>query len=86
MGNDGLNFVTTGHAQHNEPGMTYLYFRQLRFGYTIRELRHSHPNIDFPSKSDMYFKALVVNDLKNKRLTIPTFDIYYVPERKIIQF
>ena len=42
-GDKGLNFITTGHQRGSEPGGTHLLNGQLRNGYTVRELNHTHP-------------------------------------------
>ena len=53
-GDKGLNFITTGHDEGSEPGMTALLNGQLKYGYTVREINHSHPNGNYsPSSKDM---------------------------------
>ena len=90
-GDKGLDFVTTSHIDNKEPGMTKLLEGQLFYGYTIRELNHSHPrsNKGLPSGlydnkngskagewGDIGFARDVTNYLKAKRWNIPTFNVY----------
>ena len=42
-GDKGLNFLTTGHIEYTEPGMSALINGQLAGGYTLREFNHNHP-------------------------------------------
>jgi RHS repeat-associated protein len=54
-GNKGLNYLTTSHEEEFENGMSELLYNQLRFGYSLREINHSHPgNVDYPSGSFDY--------------------------------
>jgi RHS repeat-associated protein len=43
QGDKGLNFLTTGHIEYTEPGMSALINGQLYGGYTLREFNHNHP-------------------------------------------
>ena len=85
-GEKGLNFVTTGHMNATEPGMTYLLNGQLLNGYTIRELNHSHPYTPNPSKSDIRFSSQISNIMKQRHISVPAFNIYYVPKKQKIPF
>ena len=52
-GKKGLNFITTSHEHSKEAGMTDLFNKQLKFGYTIRKDVHSHPeHTPYPSGLD----------------------------------
>ena len=49
-GDNGLSFITSSHNSNTETGMMNLVENQLKFGYTFRELIHSHPsNLAYPS-------------------------------------
>jgi len=85
-GNNGLNFVTTGHMKAIEPGMTHLLNGQLLNGYTIRELNHSHPYTPNPSNNDKGFSSQISNIMKQRNVPVPAFNIYYVPSKQKIPF
>jgi len=85
-GNNGLNFITTGHMKATEPGMTYLLNGQLLNGYTIRELNHSHPYTPNPSDNDNGFSSQISSIMKQRNVPVPAFNIYYVPGKQKIQF
>ena len=42
-GEQGLNFITTGHTDEGDPAATNLYNKQLQYKYYIREFIHYHP-------------------------------------------
>jgi RHS repeat-associated protein len=77
-GKSGLNFITTSHAHSEERGMSDLLVNQLQYGYTVRDLYHSHPeNTPYPSglysgKGDKQFSINVIRLLKQT----PSFKIY----------
>lgn len=83
-GDKGLNFVTTSHDVRKERSMGKLWFYQLRYGYTLREINHSHPTNNEAGKSDKG----AANDINSiyDRSRRPTFNIFFVPERKYIPF
>ena len=77
-GEKGLNFITSSHHKDHEAGMTDLINKQLRFGYTIRELNHSHPsNTASPSglkdRTDDIAFATEVQEVIGQK---PSFNIY----------
>ena len=79
-GDNGLNFITTGHARGREPGLTYLFKDQLQNGYTIRTITHSHPESNYASKGDKKFVEWI-KSIYNRPLL---FNIYYVPSGEYI--
>ncbi len=79
-GDNGLNFITTGHARGSEPGLTYLFKDQLQNGYTIRTITHSHPESNYASKGDKKFVEWI-KSIYNRPLL---FNIYYVPSGEYI--
>ena len=85
-GDKGLNFITTGHTKAKEPGMTHLLMGQLLNGYTIRELNHSHPYTPNPSSSDKRFASQIKDIMKQRNISVPEFNLYYVPDKQKIPF
>ncbi len=85
-GDKGLNFITTGHTKAKEPGMTHLLMGQLLNGYTIRELNHSHPYTPNPSTSDKRFASQIKDIMKQRNISVPEFNLYYVPDKQKIPF
>lgn len=87
-GDKGLDFLTTGHIDYAEPGMSGLINKQLSGGYTIRELNHNHPNgTAIPSgipgltgkSGDVLFAKAVTEWYKKaypNRSGSPTYNIY----------
>lgn len=51
-GKDGLNFISSSHVFDKDTSAGALIYRQLRFGYNIREFNHSHPRNSPPSGWD----------------------------------
>ena len=80
-GDKGLNFISTGHIKGEEPGISHLYGGQLQFGYTIREIIHSHPKSLSAGQDDIGLKRQIIkNQTKNKK-SIPNFLIYNVKHK-----
>jgi RHS repeat-associated protein len=51
--NSGTNFITSSHESHVDNGVMNLIDNQLKNGYTIRSINHSHPNNSpYPSGLD----------------------------------
>ena len=80
-GEKGLNFITTSHSEITEYGFGYVYNNRLRYGYTIRELNHNHPekpgkNNSQASEAD-YNAAHRINEyLQNRGLPKAKYNIY----------
>jgi len=97
-GSKGLNFVTTGHIEYSEPGMSALINGQLSGGYTLREFNHNHPGgTPVPSGTpgftgdtgDVSFAKAVTEWYKKvypDRKDTPTFNIYISEGKKYIPF
>ena len=99
-GDKGLNFITTSHVtpmSHydengvlhktaSEPGMTHLLENKLLYGYTIRELNHSHPLSSKVSSADENFANQVKDIQKKNGYHIPKFYIYVVSSKEYIPF
>ncbi len=85
-GDKGLNFISSGHVIGSEPGMSRLYNTQLKYGYNIREMIHSHPRSNYPSKSDTYVKNSVTYLSALQKLCTPVFMIYQVTSSKYFKF
>ena len=88
-GEKGLNFITTSHNESEEAGMTSLFNRQLKYGYTIRKEIHSHPkNTPYPSgldenkPGDVQYARMVTNISKQ----FPAFQIYLPKNGKYIEY
>ena len=99
-GDKGLNFITTSHVtpmSHydengvlhktaSEPGMTHLLENKLLYGYTIRELNHSHPLSSKVSSADENLAKQVKDIQKKNGYHIPKFYIYVVSSKEYIPF
>ena len=96
-GGNAQNFITTSHGVKEERGGYHLWENRLRFGYTVREMNHSHPNrIPIPSgmpetsqygKGDISFATTISNHYSGKGINPPLFNVYncnggYVPYSK----
>ena len=81
-GDKGLNFVSTAHyypspTKASEPSLGYLFNGQLRFGYTIREIIHSHPFTKQASQNDNSFSEKVKSGCEKLGIDSPIFKIYH---------
>ena len=84
-GDQGLNFITSGHTKGSEPGMTYLYLNQLQYGYNIRSMTHSHPlDTNFGNNDNSFIEGIVKEQIR-KGFYIPDFYIYHVPSKTYIK-
>ena len=84
-GDQGLNFITSGHTKGSEPGMTYLYLNQLQYGYNIRSMTHSHPlDTNFGNNDNSFIDGIVKGQIR-KGFYIPDFYIYHVPSKTYIK-
>ena len=81
-----LNFITTGHKASREPGGSYLLNGQLRNGYTVRQLNHTHPASSESSDSDNKYKAEICRKYTKIGLKVPLFNIYFVQEKTKIPY
>lgn len=61
-----------------EPSMPYLFATQLSYGYTVRELIHSHPLSNVASPSDKEFAKWVYDICINSGLNIPSLKFWFV--------
>ena len=85
-GKQGLNFITTGHSSEGNAASANLYYKQLRFGYYIREHIHNHPGtMPVPSgmpgtiqegTGDIAFASQINRNNENLGYKIPTYKIY----------
>ena len=88
----GPNFITTSHEYGEENGILSLINKQLKYGYSVRNLIHNHPNnAPFPSKTKDE-KTNITGDIgfasqceRVFRKTI-NFSIYVPQSKKYIQF
>lgn len=83
-GDKGLNFVTTSHDERKDRSMGMLWANQLNYGYTLREINHSHPTNAKASNPDK--DASIYINSKYDRSRKPTYNIFFVPQRKYIPF
>ncbi len=59
-GNKGLNFLSTSHKDASDISGSYIFNRQLKFGYTIRAHHHNHPKgTAHASNEDRTFRDIV---------------------------
>ncbi len=92
-GDLGLNFVITSHKNGEESGMPNFIQAQLKHGYTLRELNHSHAknsqasmiwNKDKLVGGDVMFADDINNIYLNSNKI--TFKIYHVPSKKYYKY
>lgn len=74
------------HKTASEPGMTHLLENKLLYGYTIRELNHSHPLSSKVSSADERFAKQIKVIQKKSGYHIPKFYIYDVSNKKYIPY
>ncbi|MBE6319170.1 MAG: hypothetical protein E7081_09405 [Bacteroidales bacterium] len=86
QGENGLNFVSTSHLDAEDVSGKILFNKQLKYGYSIRRHIHSHPYGDTYSPSDARFSNSIKNILKNNNTISPSFFIYFVPAKQMIQY
>ena len=85
-GNAGLNFISTGHKSGAEPAMSHLYGGQLQFGYSIREMTHSHPIGNKIGTDDFGLKLQIIGLQLENNNTIPKFSIFFNPKKQYIYY
>ena len=88
-GKKGLDFIVTTQVPKANPGIMKLINGQLIYGYTIREINHSHPHAAFPSGLvnggyDIGISRNIVEYYQSKCLIVPNFHIYHVPSKRKI--
>lgn len=76
-GESGLNYITTSHTPNKEASAYKLIEIQLKFGYTLRDMNHSHSKNTIISDGDMRVKDKVKN-LVPSQVNL-RFNIYCVP-------
>ena len=87
-GKRGLNYITTSHQHNTEVGMTDLFDKQLRNGYTLRSDTHSHPkNMPYPSglygsQGDIPYAKWITDESKQN----PRFKIYLPGKDSYVKF
>ena len=87
-GKRGLNYITTSHQHNTEVGMTDLFDKQLRNGYTLRSDTHSHPkNTPYPSglygsQGDIPYAKWITDESKQN----PRFKIYLPGKDSYVKF
>ena len=85
-GDNAQNFITTSHSSTGEKGGYHLWGNRLKYGYTIREMDHSHPSgIPIPSgmpgtdqfgRGDILFATIISGHYNEKGKTPPLFNVY----------
>ena len=85
-GKYGLNYITTGHSTNSEPAGADLFYKQLRYNYTLRSHIHNHPNntpypsgLDTRTNGDIGFSKYVETHSKQNpifQIYIPKLDLY----------
>ena len=83
-GKKGLNFVSTSHTKRSEAGAGWLFEGRLKYGYTIRDVIHSHPTGDSSSRSDRDFRDMIIKEMS--KYSSPIFKIYHVPTKTYIDY
>ncbi|MBQ3944399.1 MAG: hypothetical protein II670_02160 [Alphaproteobacteria bacterium] len=93
-GDKGLNFVSTAHFKPitetredgsvhriaSEPSQSCLWNGRLRYGYTVREINHSHPMTKDPSTSDVLMASHIREIYSSRHAPAPSLNIYYVKD------
>ncbi|MFR1774509.1 MAG: JAB-like toxin 1 domain-containing protein [Barnesiella sp.] len=69
-----------------EPGGSYSMSDRLYYSYTTRTLIHSHPKSDYASLKDLQYKFQVNTVLQKQKLSIPIYEIFYVPTNTYIKY
>ena len=96
-GERGLNYVTNSHLKplyyttedgshhikSSEPAQSMLLHGQLLYGYTIREINHSHPNSPIPSAADLRFHSEIQTIYGSNA---PQMNIWNVNTRQYLPF
>ena len=85
-GDKGLNFITTSHTKNKEASIKYMINKQIQYGYTVREINHSHTANPAPSMNDIIVATQVIDAYKARGLHVPQFYIYHVPSRQKVSF
>ncbi len=87
-GKNGLNFITTAHKRNTEPGMSDLFDKQLKNGYTLRSFKHNHPkNTTVPSGLDDFTGDIgFAMDVILYSGQVPDFKIYLPKSNKYISY
>ena len=85
-GEQGLNFITTGHSPDGNAASANLYYKQLQYGYYIREHIHNHPGtMPVPSgmpgtiqegTGDIAIASQINRNNEKFGYKIPTYKIY----------
>ena len=85
-GGNAQNFITTSHSETSEKGGYHLWENRLKYGYTVREMDHSHPSgIPIPSgmpgtsqfgRGDILFATVISDYYNEKSKTPPLFNVY----------
>jgi len=87
-GKRGLNYITTSHQHSTENGMTDLFDKQLKNGYTLRSNVHSHPkNTPYPSglnggSGDIPYAQKITDESTQN----PSFKIYLPGKGTYVKF
>ena len=86
-GEKGLNFLSTSHKETSDISGSYIFNRQLKFGYTIRAHHHNHPKgTAHESNEDSTFRDIVRSVTRQNVLfyiyTIGTGSIDYTNNKK----
>jgi len=69
-----------------EPAMSHLYGGQLQFGYSIREMTHSHPIGNKIGTDDFGLKLQIIGLQLENNNTIPKFSIFFNPKKQYIYY
>ena len=67
-----------------EAGTGWLFETQLKYGYTIREVNHSHPTGKTAGDSDITFRNSIISTMS--KYSSPIFKIYHVPTKTYIDY
>ena len=88
----GPNFITTSHEYGQENGILSLINKQLKYGYSVRNLIHNHPNnTSYPSglkegKTDTEGDIEFASQCERVFRKTINFSIYVPKSKKYIQF
>ena len=85
-GDKGLHFITTSHTQNRVASFKYLFNDQIRHGYTVREINHSHTWVSSPSPNDDIIAKQIINAYRKIGWNVPKFHIYNVKTRQKVPY
>ena len=85
-GKKAKNFITTSHERGQESGMSYLFAYQLKYGYTIRNIGHTHPELEDFDNADKEFIKWVNSEYQETHSVVPSHFVYDIKSKNYLKF